>query len=376
MPAKEKEEVKKKGSSDILGELLTSGKAYHYNFDDPMNTPISTGSMILDSIIKIRAGSTVRLCGEGAELGKTSQCFVLAENYMKVVPNSKTLLVTAESRLSPEMQARSGQKFVDTFEQWVPGTIFILRSNIFDYVADTVEKLMKTMKILGEHLCVIIDSLDGLLLKADSEEESISDNTKVAGVPKLTKLFFRRVGLLNWASDGLILVTSQYSQGISLDKYVKDAVRQGSASGGSAASHQSDYTFMYMRRNKSDYILENDKLAYHPVTNKIIALNATIEIQKSATDVSGAKVKIPIKKGRIGSQIWIEKEVADLIVAYQLIFKKGSWLTFDENVKKQAIDEGIELKDSVQGVNQLCDYLSENKQVFEWFRSKVQEFGL
>lgn len=375
MAAKKKEDgetQEKKSSNSILKGILNDNKKSHYNFDNPLNSIISTGSMILDSYVKIRAGSTVRLCGEGAELGKTSQCFVLAGEYMKTIPNSKTIFFAAESRLSPEMMDRSGHTFVKNEDDWDFGTVFIMRSNAFGFVADTIEKLMKPMKDMGEHLCVIIDSLDGLILEDDLERKSVTESTTVAGVPKLTKLLFRRIGLLNWASDGLILVTSQYSSNIKIDPYTKDIPRQASASGGNNAGHQSDYTFMYLTRYPSkDYILEDPKIPMDKVKNKLLGLYATIEIKKSATDETGAKLRIPIKKGRIGNQVWVEKEVADLIMAYELVDKAGSWLSFDSSIIADAAKDGVTLIEKVQGSNKLYNYLEENKDVLEWFKAKL-----
>ncbi len=377
MAAKKKEENTedvKKSSSDILKGILSSNKGSHYNFDNPFNAQISTGSMILDSCIKIRAGSTVRLCGEGAELGKTSQCFVLAGEYMKTIPKSKTIFVAAESRLSPEMMARSGHTFIENEdgEGWDYGTVFVLRSNVFEFIADTIEHLMKSMKEMGEHLCIIIDSLDGLILEADLfDKKSVRENTVVAGVPKLTKLLFRRIGLLNWASDGLILVTSQYSTNIKIDPYTKEIPRQGSASGGSNAGHQSDYTFMYLSRYGKDYILENPTAPMDRFKNKVLGLYATIEIKKSATDETGTKLRIPIKKGRIGNQIWIEKEITDLIISYELVNKAGSWLSFDQSIIDEAAKDGVEIVEKVQGATKLYSYLEENPSVLNWFKEKL-----
>lgn len=376
MAAKKKDEEQispEDVSKNVLGKLMKDGKDDHFNDATPENLLISTGSMILDEVVKIRAGSTVRMCGEGPELGKTSQCFVFARNYMETVPRSKTIFVCAESRLSPEMQARTGLKFVTDPEEWTYGTVFVLRSNIFEYIAKTIETLLKSMKDLKEqeHLCTIIDSLDGLILKADTLKE-YSEGTVVAGVPKLTKLFFRRVGLLNWAGDGLILATSQWSANIKLDPYAKSGPNQGGASNGSSAGHQSDYTFLYTQRYVKDYILEKPELPPDRIKNKTLGLYSTIEILKSATDESKTRVRIPIKKGRIGNQIWTEKEVSDLIIAYELMTKGGSWLTFDEKLRQSAREEGIELIEKVQGQNKLYAYLEENPPVLNWFKKKFE----
>lgn len=374
MAAKKKEEseAKVKGTKEILAEGLKSGKEFHYNFDSPRSDIISTGSMILDSEVKVRAGSTVRLQGQGAELGKTSQCLVFAANYMATMPNSKTFFVAAEARLSPEMMERSGLKFVSKAEDWDYGTVFVLRSNAFGFIADRIKVILQVAREIGEHICTIIDSFDGLILEEDLERPSMSIAQKVAGVPKLTRLFYRHVGNLNWATDGLILGTSQYSQAIKLDPYVKGPVQQGGASGGGGTTHQADYTFLYRERFGKDDILEKPNLPHDRLTNKKLGVYATIEICKSATDVTGTKVRVPIKKGKIGIQIWTEKEIADLIIAYGLIGRSGSWLKFDEDFLLSAKEEGVELIASVQGENKLYEYLEENPEIRNWFKKKLE----
>ena len=179
---------------------------------------------------------------------------------------------------------------------------------------------------------------------------------------------------MNWAADGLILATSQYSQNIKIDTYVKDIPRMGGASGGSSSGHQSDYVFLYCTRNKGDYILEKPLLAPDRIKNKTLGLYATIEIKKSATDETGTKVKIPIKKGRIGNQIWIEKEIADLVIAYELVKTAGSWMSFEPSIVSEAAIDGFELIEKVQGANKLYLYLEENPPILNWFKKRLEPY--
>lgn len=376
MPAKKKDSSEEKedkvvSTQDLVAGLLDAGKVSHYNFDAPENSIISTGSMNLDAVIRVRAGSTIRLCGEGAEVGKTSQCLVFAGEYMKTIPKSRTIFFTAESRLSPEIQARSGHRFVTNTKDWEYGTVLIVRSNVFEFIADMMEKVLKSSRLSGDRFCMIVDSLDGLILEDDLGKASVRDNTMVAGVPKLTKLLFRRIGLLNWAADGLLIMTSQYSTNIKIDTYAKDIPRQGSASGGSSAGHQSDYTLMYLTRYGKDLILENPELKQDRFKNKLLGVYAPVEIRKSATEETGTVVRVPIKKGRIGNQIWVEKEVSDLVVAYEFVKKAGSWLSFPPSLIEEAAGAGVELVEKVQGIKKLDAYLEENPKVFTWLKGKL-----
>ncbi len=375
--SEEKQEKAPPSSLDVLGSILTETKEEHFNNVVAQNQVISTGSLILDSLVRIRTGSMVRLCGSGSELGKSSEAAVLAANFMSTVEKSKTIWIKAESRLSPEFQTRTGLKFVTKPEDWVDGTVFVWSVNIFEVIAGSLEKMLKTMHDLGEKLCVVWDSLDGTILRGDAEKDvwgtkGDSAEVMVAGVPKLTKLLFRRLGLPVAHYDALMIITSQHSTAISISKYAKDVPRQVEASGGSNIAHQADYVFYYTPRYQGDYILEQPEAKPDPIKNKVLGVYATIEIKKSGTDVTGTKVKIPIKKGRVGCSIWSEKEACDLILSFQLVTVKASWLLFDAQIIEEAAKQGITLKEKIQGINQLYDYLESDKAILNFFLAKIK----
>lgn len=377
MAAKKKEEesAPESGSRSkgLLNSFLKEKKDSHYNFVESQSKFISTGSLQLDSLIKIRTGSIVRLAGKGSELGKTSQSLVLAKNYMDAMPKSKTLFIKAEARLSPEMVARSGHKFTNKSEDWEYGTIFVYSGNIFEDVADLIEKLLPAMHDEGEHLCIIIDSLDGLILRDDNEKSlwGGKESMKVAGIPLLSKALFRRISLQINHFDALMLITCQYSTPIKLDPYSKVPERQTDAAGGNSINHQSDITLSYSTRNNSDYIYEHPEIKPDPVKNRCIGVYATIDIKKSSTDVTGSRVKVPIAKGRIGNAIWREKEVVDMLISFELISRKGAWYNFNESFIQQAIKEGVEIQPQHQGMNSVYKYIEDNKLVFEWLYAKM-----
>ena len=166
----ENSEENKNVSIDILSDMLKEYSDDHYNNDQSEGRIISTGSLILDSLVKVRTGSVVRLIATGPELGKTSQAFVFVESYMKTIPNSKTIYIKSEARLSPEMQARTGLKFVNSPKDWVSGTVFVFSTNIFEVICKTLESLLHGIKGTSERICIILDSLDGCILKSDLEK--------------------------------------------------------------------------------------------------------------------------------------------------------------------------------------------------------------
>lgn len=371
-PAKENEKDEP-SSNDVLDSLLTQYKGDHYNETEAKHVFVSSGSLILDQYVKVRSGGICRLTARTPEAGKSSQSFVFAENYMKVMPKSKTIYVKAEGRLSPEIQARTGMKFVTNPAEWVAGTVFVFSTNVFEVVADVVEKLIKDMHDKGEHLCVIIDSLDGLILRKDLEIKGIDGNVMVAGVPKLTKLLFRRLALPITHYDALLVITGQYSADIKIDPYAQNVPRLGDSSGGSSIPHQCDYILSYAPRYGGDLILEDENAKPDPIKNKIVGVWATIEVKKSATDTTGTKVKVPIKKGRVGCAIWVEKEVVDIALSFDLVKRAGSWCSFDPSLIKEAKEAGITLKEKVQGLNGVYEYVENDKAVFEFLLAKFKK---
>ncbi len=368
------EEPKAKGASSAVAAFLKNKDVTHYNEVVPKEIPISTGSLILDSDIKIRSGQVISLVGKGAELGKSSQAFVFAENYMNTLSNAKTMYIKAEGRLSQEMKWKSGLKFVLSPDEWEAGTVFVLCSNLAGEIFDLIEDTLHNAHEAGEHICFIIDSLDGLILKDDSTKK-ISDNGKVAGVPLLTKMFFRHCALPISHYDSLCILLSQYSAQIKASEYAPTAPNQGSSSGGSSKQHQSDYVFDYNKVNQGDLILEDENSRPSP-NNRVLGKKAKITILKSASGVTWQTYEVPIRKAdenhRGAKQIWVEKEVADLIVAFEMVKKSASWFTFSSDILEEAKQKEVEVPEKVQGMNGIYKLLEEPK-VYEFFAAKIKE---
>ncbi len=354
-------------SKNLLGSLMNGYKDTIYNHINPVRKKISTGSLVLDSYINITSGGTVRVGGAQAESGKSSECILLAQNYMQTMPKSKGLLINAEARLSEEFKTRTGAKFVEKPEDWVYGTIFVMHTNVMESFCPILQSLLSSMFEQGENLVAIVDSIDMCTLK-NSGDKVFGDSTKIAGVPFLTKELFRRIGHLIDRYNALLLITSQYSSTISLDPHgPKEPPKLVQGSAANALNHMCNNAIYYRPRYQGDLILEDDNEKPDRLKNKILGVYATVEIKKSSNDTTGTVVRIPIKKGRIGNSIWVEKEVADLILDNSLATRKGAWINFGEVTINAAKEEGVELKVSIQGKPQLYDYLENDKNVFNFF---------
>lgn len=348
-----------------------------YNHIETKQVVIDTGSLILSSAIKVRSGSSLRLVSECPEAGKSSQAFLFAKNYMAAMPKSKTIYVKAESRLSEELQKRTGLTFVFKPDDWQIGTVFVFESNTFEIIADTLKGLLKVCHQHGEHLCIIIDSLDGLILKNDLDKTFLGgENVVVAGVPRLTKLLYRHIGLPVNKYNALLILLSQYSNQIKLDPYAKSERKVVESSGGNSISFQADYILNYLPRFKGNLILKKEKELPDISSNPILGFYCDIEIKKSATDNTGYRLSIPIRKATADnpkSGIWVEKEVADLILSFELAKRAGAWITFSEQTIQDLKEVGLNLKESVQGINGLYDYLEENQEIKDYFLNKFKK---
>lgn len=302
----------------------------------------------------------------------TSQALAFAENYMKVMEKSKTIFIKAEGRLSPEMMRRTGMNFVHSPAEWNYGTVFVLSCNVFETIARIILDTIKDGYESGEHICVIIDSMDGLILKADLEK-GFDGNPKVAGVPLLTKLLFRQLALPVNHYDALLMVTGQYAAEIKLDPYAPNVPRQTTSSGGSSISHQSDYVLEFQPRYGKDLILENEKEKPDLTNNKILGVWANVAIRKSANDVTGMTVSYPVKKGVVGQAHWLSKEIADIMIAYQMLSKGGSWFTFAPEILTEAKEANLELPEKVQGINSVYSLIEENEPIKDYFYTKIKK---
>jgi len=370
MAKKEEKSSKDDSIKNLLGSLMSGYKEDHYNEVKNERIPVSTGSLLLDSVVGLRTGSIIRF-GGSFESGKTSQCLLLVAEYLKIVPKSRALYVKAEGRLSEEIQMRSGLKFVFHEDDWEYGTVFVLESNVFEAICDIIQSLLKNMHEKGEKLVFVIDSLDSLILKSDLEKKS-GENVMPAGVPKMTKMFFRRLGLPINKYDSMALLTSQYSETLKINAYEKNKPKPVQGVGGSSASHQPDWIFEYGLRYDSHYLLEKEKDKPDPNSNKILGHKVVLHIRKSANEKTGYTVEIPIKHGRVGNSVWVEQEIIDLLLGWDFLKKKGGWFSFEDSLIEELKKKGLELDKQYQGLNSVREALESKPEVTDFLFKKLK----
>ncbi len=319
-------------SKSLLTKQLAQTQDTHFNHFTTKPVVVSSGSLKLDNYLKVKTGGVIRMGGP-AEVGKTSQSMLFAQNFMKALPNAKTMYINAEAKFGEEIQARTGLKFTKNPDEWEYGTVFIFDTNCFDTICDVLVQQYKQIHLAGGHLAVIIDSVDMLRLKS-SFGAAVSDGKKPAGVNYLTKELFRHLCHPITAYNGLLIMITQYSATFTMDKYEKEAPNLMDGNQTHALNHQASYALYYRPRTKSNYILEDQESPAHPVDNKILGVNVRIDVRKSATDASGYMLEIPIKKDKTGNCIWVEKELFDALFLLNLLTRKGAWINLSEIIGK------------------------------------------
>lgn len=350
--------------------MLDETKDTHYNHLHTEPVIISSGSLKLDNYVKVKSGSVLRMGGP-AEVGKTSQSLLFADNFMKKFTKAKTFYVNAEAKFGDEIQSRTGLKFTRDPKEWDYGTVFIFDCNCFDTICDILVAQFAQIHAAGGNLCVIVDSVDMLRLKS-SFGAKISDGKKPAGVNYLTKEMFRHLCHPITAYNGLLIMITQYAATFTMSQYEKEAPNLMDGNQTHALNHQASYALYYRPRAASHNILEDADSKPDPVKNRILGFNIKIDIRKSSTDESGYCIEIPIRKGREGNAIWVEKELFDALFHLGLVTKKGAWIDISDDIKKWAEESKIEIKLKHQGLGQFSDYFEQNQPILNWLIEKMR----
>ena len=360
------------GSATQMHQLLDQFKDDHYNFKEDIYYKVSTGSLILD----IRIGGGImpglhRFCGIN-EGGKTSEALEVMKNALSTVENAKGFYVKSEGRLDPEMEERSGIKFVKNPDDWKVGTCFTLESNVYE----TVFKIMKTLVVDNEESIryfFIVDSVDSLIPKCDLAKD-LDEATKVAGGALLASKIMQRISLDLSKGGHIMVLISQVRTDIQIDPYSKRAFKNTTASGGNALMHYANFIFEFEGRYKKDLFLEKPNQQYDEKTNKIIGHEVKVSIKKSPNESSGTSVTYPVRYGRKGgTSIWKELEVKSLLLENGMMTKSGAWAEVHPSVIEEAEKIGIECPPKFHGEQAIFKFLEENPKFVQYWYDRFKE---
>ena len=100
-----------------------------------------------------------------------------------------------------------------------------------------------------------------------------------------------------------------------------------------------------------------------------------VVFRKTPNEKTGVSVRYPIRYGRVGGKsIWVEKEVADMMLAWDMATAKGAWVTISDEIIDEIKNEtGLEMKKQHQGMDNFGKYFEEEKEVGKYLFNKFRE---
>src|SRR5210317_2095336 len=356
-------------TNKMLENFLKANKEDHYNFEEEIDYKVSSGSLQLDLQLGGGFGPGLHRFVGINEGGKTSESLEVMKNFLNDLPNTKAVYFKAEGRLSPEMKERSGVKFVYNAEDWKEGTCFVFESNIYETVVDLMRQLV-TKNPEKNKYCFLLDSVDGLIAKNDLDK-NFDESAKVAGGAVIAATFMKKMAISLAKRGHMAIFVSQVRADIKLDPYTKAPIRQTSATGGNALLHFANFIIEFEPRFRDDLILKDPTNKKVSEKNPPIGHFAKITVKKSPNETTNRTLCYPIRYGRKnGTSIWIEKEIVDLLYAWEFVNKKGAWINgsdefiemlneagFDEDILKNLLQEDAKRFSIIEENNELSKFL-------------------
>ena len=359
----------------ILSNYLKANKDDHYNFEETIEYKISSGSLQFDLCMAGGFGPGLHRFTGVNEGGKTSEALQVMKSFLGTLDKSRGVYIKAEGRLGPEVKERAGVKFVFSPEEWVDGTCFVFESNIYETAMGLIRQLITNNDDKIKY-CFILDSVDGLIRK-DDLGKSFEESSKVAGGPTIASNFCKKTSTALGKRGHMAIFISQVRADIKLDPYSKAPVRQTTATGGNALLHYANTIMEFEPRFKGDLILQNPSVKkIDAKKNPIIGHNAKVTIKKSAHENTNTTLSYPIRYGRTGgTSIWVEKEVVDLLYAWEFVEKKGAWIKATDDFKELLKAQELEFPEKIQGDNNLFKTIEENKELclflIDYFKEQI-----
>ena len=338
-------------------------KGDHYNFEKSEATKTRCSSLLLSSVMDggIPNGAHRAL---GITRGGKTSCLLDFMYHFLRVKGRRGLYVKSEGRLSPEMQERSGIKFVSDPLEWKDGTCLIFECNIHESIFGLIGNLIKNNPTSTKYFFVL-DSMDMIVRRADMAK-GLEDAQQVAGGALITSTFLKQTSLALEKRGHVAFFISQVRDEIK-GQYDRRPPRQGSASGGHALEHQGTWVLEFLPRWERDKIYEGTG-----DNQKIIGHYCKVKILKSTNEKDDVEIRYPIRYGRKNAtSVWIERELFDILLQWGQLEKAGAWLKLNAEIIKEVQEKTkIALPEKIQGMDNFCKLLEDNPVVANYLFEK------
>jgi hypothetical protein len=165
---------------------------------------------------------------------------------------------------------------------------------------------------------------------------------------------------------------------VSTNPYASRGGTKSHQAGGNAVKHYANFILEFEERYSSDIMFTNPAATRIDDKGDPIGHYCKIRFRKSVNEKTGSQVRYPIRYGRKrGTSIWVEKEVADLMFAFQMADKKGAWISLSEDIKEELKNKKIKFDEKFQGDQKFLAHLEENEKLtgflLKEFRNMIKD---
>ena len=164
-----------------------------------------------------------------------------------------------------------------------------------------------------------------------------------------------------------MILTSQVRVEVATNPYASRGGPKVKQAGGNAIKHYANFILEFEERYNSDLIFKNPTATKLDDKGEPIGHYCKIRFRKSVNEKTGSSVRYPIKYGeKNGKSVWRAREILDMLYLFNLIEKKGAWISISEDLIKELSDKKLEINEKFQGEQRLIDFLEENEKLSDF----------